>query len=418
MLNLRRHLLLLALCIASAAGPLSATLQSTEAEERAAATVVRTRGDFTGDGQSDLILQDAAGNLAAWLMNGTSLDTGSSLVPGEVGDPNWRVAGSGDFNLDGWEDVLFQHADGTLAVWSMLGTGQVESELLRPSHPGDKNWRVAVTGDFNEDGRIDLVFQHGDGTLAVWYLKGTELGSTALFSPANAGGINWRAVGAGDFNADGHTDLIFQHSDGTLAAWLLDGVKLIRSELLSPPDAGDKNWRVVSTVQFGLPYAVSLSGGGERPEPIVTSATGSGELTLLGNTLSYAITFSGLSSPAVAAHVHGPGTIEQTAGVLMPLADVSGSFGVVHGEIELTDAQAALLRDGLTYLDLHTGAHPTGEIRGQITRNLKRAGQVDLVFQHTNGGVAVWFLDGIRLISVRLLPSIQAGQTWRIVAPK
>jgi hypothetical protein len=211
-----------------------------------APTSLSTAADFDGDGQPDLIFQDSSGSLAAWLMNGTTLASAGFLNPRNVGDTNYRIVGNGDFNGDGREDLLFQHLDGTLAIWSMSGISQTTVSLLNPSHPGDRNWRVTAVTDLNLDRQMDIVFQHADGTLAVWFMNGINLTSAALFTPSNPGDVNWSVAGAGDFNADGMMDLIFQHTDGSMAVWLLDGTKLTRASSLTPSDPGNRNWRVVA----------------------------------------------------------------------------------------------------------------------------------------------------------------------------
>ena len=50
-------------------------------------SVVET-GDYNGDGKSDIVLLDAAGDLAVWLMNGATVS--SSIGIGNVG-PTWQV---------------------------------------------------------------------------------------------------------------------------------------------------------------------------------------------------------------------------------------------------------------------------------------------------------------------------------------
>ncbi len=204
-----------------------------------------TRGDLNGDGQADIVFEDDDGWLAAWLMKGTSMGSATLITPSKVGDRNYRVVGTGDFNRDGQEDLLFQHTDGTLAVWQMNGTSLVAGALLDPRSPGDRNWRVSAIGDFDRDGKDDLLFQHTDGTLAVWYLDGLKLRSGALLNPGNPG-EGWRVIGAADFNSDGMLDLFFQHRDGTLAVWFVNGVAMTSAALLSPSSPGSSQWRVAS----------------------------------------------------------------------------------------------------------------------------------------------------------------------------
>lgn len=205
----------------------------------------KSKADFNGDGWSDILFQDDTGALATWQMRGASLVAGSVFTPSAVVDRNYRIAASGDFNNDGKEDLLLQHTDGTLAVWFMDGTKLVSGRLLNPASPGDRNWRVVAAADFNQDGKVDLVFQHTDGTLAMWFLDGLNLISASLVTPSNPGDRNWRVVGTGDFNADGYPDFVFQHADGTLAVWWMKGASLMQASGITPPNPG-AGWRVVS----------------------------------------------------------------------------------------------------------------------------------------------------------------------------
>lgn len=119
-----------------------------------------------------------------------------------------------------------------------------------------------------------------------------------------------------------------------------------------------------------IPLSVYLSGGNERPTPLVNSATGFGLLSLDGNTLKFALHYSGLSGNATAAHIHGAAPASANAGVMIDLAPYNGgaygSNGVLSGIIILTDAQKANILAGRTYVNFHTSANPGGEMRGQI----------------------------------------------------
>jgi hypothetical protein len=117
-------------------------------------------------------------------------------------------------------------------------------------------------------------------------------------------------------------------------------------------------------------FTADLSGAAERPDPVATPGSGSGTFFLLGNQLSFAISYRDLSGAAMAAHIHGPATPEEPAGVLIDLAPFSagplGTRGAFAGTVTLTAEQLACLIDGLTYVNVHTPAHNGGEIRGQI----------------------------------------------------
>lgn len=119
---------------------------------------------------------------------------------------------------------------------------------------------------------------------------------------------------------------------------------------------------IISVPAFAeiLTFSVDLSSASNP------SATGMLEASFDTDTsiLSWTITYQGLTGPAVAAHYHGPAQIGENAGVLVPLeGDLSAP---ITGEATLSGEIVANLVDGLLYLNIHTGANPGGEIRGQL----------------------------------------------------
>ncbi len=80
--------------------------------------------------------------------------------------------------------------------------------------------------------------------------------------------------------------------------------------------------------------------------------------------LSWTVTYSGLTGPVTAGHFHGPAAAGANAGVAVPFTGSMAS--PITGSKELTEAQMADLVTGKWYANLHTAAHPGGEIRGQI----------------------------------------------------
>jgi glucose/arabinose dehydrogenase len=120
---------------------------------------------------------------------------------------------------------------------------------------------------------------------------------------------------------------------------------------------------------LAMPLTVVLAGTG--------SGTGSGILRLAGSTLKFSVKYSGLSGIATQAHIHGPATTSGSTGVLVDLAPFNGgafgAIGALSGTVVLTDAQKAALLAGQTYINVHTVANPSGEIRGQIAPVLMQA---------------------------------------------
>ena len=151
---------------------------------------------------------------------------------------------------------------------------------------------------------------------------------------------------------------------------------------------------IVSTSadQGGNASAKAKLSGFSEVTPKLTNGTGTFKATISGGTLTYTLTFSGLSSDAIMAHIHfaqrgvngniflwlcdsvakpGPvgtphcpatgGTVSRsvTAADIQPIADQNVSAGDFAGAIRI-------IRSGDAYVNVHTTKYVGGEIRGQI----------------------------------------------------
>jgi hypothetical protein len=110
----------------------------------------------------------------------------------------------------------------------------------------------------------------------------------------------------------------------------------------------------------------AMKGSNEVP-PNTASATGTVSLTFDTGSkqLTWQGTLSGLSGAPTAAHFHGPADAGKNASVQVAIPNPGTSF---EGSALLTDSQAADLLDGRMYVNIHTAAHPGGEIRGQVVK--------------------------------------------------
>jgi hypothetical protein len=103
----------------------------------------------------------------------------------------------------------------------------------------------------------------------------------------------------------------------------------------------------------------------EVPAQVVkdTKAKGKFTGTLVGSKLTWKLTFSGLTGPATAAHIH-LGAMGKAGNVAIPLCAPCKTG--VHGKTTLSAALKKALKHHKLYVNVHTAKNPNGETRGQL----------------------------------------------------
>ena len=202
--------------------------------------------DFNGDGKNDILVQDSAlGTVDAWFLDNAVVKGTQTLS--DTLDANWALVGRGDFDVDGKPDLVWQHkTDGQVSLWYMDGTTRTGSVALSNGQLWDPQWKVVGVGDFNADGHADLAWQHaGDGRLTAWLMNGSTVTATSAVSPSGVTDLLWKVVGVGHFNTDSTSDLLWRHmGTGEMGVWLMNGLSRIIHSPLSPYSVPDQRWQV------------------------------------------------------------------------------------------------------------------------------------------------------------------------------
>ncbi|HEX9227447.1 MAG TPA: FG-GAP-like repeat-containing protein, partial [Arthrobacter sp.] len=206
--------------------------------------------DFNGDGTNDLAARRPDGTL--WFYSNTG---GTTLAnPRQIGS-GWgiyeTILGAGDANGDRTADIVASQADGS--VYFYAGTAMRDNGYGSARKIGDFGWdafdAVITTTDFNGDGKADLIARMPNGSL--WFYPGN--GSGSYGSATKIGNFGWDAfnslTGVGDFDGNGKSDLLARRPDGTL--WLYSGTGVVNSTssgLLPAKKIGDFGWEVFTAI--------------------------------------------------------------------------------------------------------------------------------------------------------------------------
>jgi len=119
---------------------------------------------------------------------------GFGNVPG-----NWQFMGFGDFNGDGRHGHSLAHNNtGTVAIWFLNSSGNIQSTASVGAVPIATTWTIAETGDFDGNGKADILWIDGTGNVAIWFMTGATIASTASLAMSARPGRSRRRTPSDD----------------------------------------------------------------------------------------------------------------------------------------------------------------------------------------------------------------------------
>ena len=214
--------------------------------------------------------------------------------------------------------------------FSLSSDGQSGTDLSVIATP------AAAPADLNGDGTSDILLQSTDGTLAAWLMNGpTVTGGGVVADP----GTFWHLDTTGDFSGSGTADLLLQGNDGSVAVWMMNGTTIAAGAVVANPGTA---WHVEGTGDF--------------------SGSGTADILLQGDDGTVAMWMMNGDTLAGAAIVADPGP----------------SWHVVG----------------------------TGDFNG--------TGTTDILLQAADGSVAIWDMNGSTITGSSIVA--QPGPTWQVVA--
>jgi uncharacterized repeat protein (TIGR01451 family) len=255
--------------------------------------------------------------------------------------------------------------------------------VLTNSSPGSAapEWTVQGIGDFDGSGNGDILWRHTSGLTAIWLMNAT---GTGLVATSTYGvGTDWSIQGVGDVNGDGKADIVWRHASGLVSIWLMNGTSISST---GSPTGVTTDWSIQDVGDFN---------GDSKADILWRHSSGLVYIWLMdGLNISTAGSPAGVGSEW---SIQGVGDLNGDGKADIVWRHASGLVTVwlMNGtSISSTGSPAGVGTDW--------SIHGVGDVNGN--------GKADLVWRHTSGAVTVWLMDGANIIGTGSPGSL--GTDW------
>jgi ELWxxDGT repeat protein len=283
-------------------------------------------------------------------------------------------------------DIFWQNTDGQASIWDMDGSTLVGGGPVSPN-PGP-SWTEIGTGDFNKDGHADILWQNAStGQASIWEMNGNSLIDGGPVTPNP--GPTWKAVGTGDFTDDGFSDdILWQNtSSGQASIWEMSGNKLNGGGPVSPNPG--PAWKAIGTGDFNH----------DGFSDVLFQNTSTGQVSIWemhGNALIGGGPVSPNPGPAWRAVGTGDFNHDGFSDILFQNAS--------SGQVSIWEMHGNTLM----------GGGPVSPNPGLSWHAIGTDGGSDILLQNTSGQASIWEMSGNTLVGGGPVSS-NPGTSWRAV---
>ena len=189
-------------------------------------TALLAPGDWSGDGRPDLLARTSEGALLMYRGNDRGgFVTGQAETIGSGWQPFTALLTPRDFSGDGKRDLLARDADGLLFMYRGNGRGGFVTGQREQIGSGWGGFTALLApGDWSGDGKPDLLARTSEGALLMY--RGNGRGGFVT-GQAETIGSGWQGftalIAGGDFDGDGRQDILARDADGLLLMYRGNG---------------------------------------------------------------------------------------------------------------------------------------------------------------------------------------------------
>ena len=169
-------------------------------------------GDFDGDGYDEVLLRHHGD--ATWIYYDIEAGVGTRQELGLNVPEADRFVAVGDLNGDGRDDILMRADDTHAWSWYLMGVGTAERRDLR-ALTRNPLFTFQAVGDFDADGRDDVLLRNSRTGEFVYYEIHLGAGTPPAILHRSLGltqNLLFDVIAAGDLNGDGRDDVLLRHA--------------------------------------------------------------------------------------------------------------------------------------------------------------------------------------------------------------